>query len=105
MHKNECDRCGGQRCSEENMEELCQEGHEGYGYKRENSAGPLFLAEYNWGPTRASADALHTMCIWSHGRQTHMIMMNSSISKTWMLPLEFCSYVVCVHAEILLLTL
>ena len=25
--------------------------------------------------------------------------------KTWMLPPEFCSYVVCVHAEILLLTL
>ena len=46
------------------------------------------------GPTRASADALH------------MMMMNSSIFNSRVLPLEFCSYVVCVHAEILsLLTL
>ena len=30
MHKDECDPSGGQRCSEENMEEMCQEGHEGY---------------------------------------------------------------------------
>ena len=36
---------------------------------------------------------------------THMVRINSSILKTWMLPLEFCSYVVCVHAGILLLTL
>ena len=35
MHKNECDWSGGQRCSEENVEKLCQEGHEGYGYKEE----------------------------------------------------------------------
>ena len=32
MHKDECDRSGGPRCSEENVE-LCQEGHEGCGYK------------------------------------------------------------------------
>ena len=81
MHKNECDRCGGQMCSEENMKELCQEGHEGYEYKGGNSTGPLCLEEYNWGPTRASADALRTMCIWSHGRWTHMMMMNFSILK------------------------
>ena len=49
MHKNEFDRCGGQMCSEENMEELCQERHEGYGYKGGNSAGPLCLEENNWG--------------------------------------------------------
>ena len=49
MHKNECDQCGGQECCDENMEELCQEGHEGYGYKVGNSAGPLCLEEYYWG--------------------------------------------------------
>ena len=30
MHKDECDRTGGQRCSKENVEDLCGEGHEGY---------------------------------------------------------------------------
>ena len=39
----------GQRCSEENMEELCQERHEGYGYKGGNNTGPLCLEEYTWG--------------------------------------------------------
>ena len=45
MHKDECDRCGGQRCSERNWmrDELCGEGHEGYGYKRGNGAGSLYL--------------------------------------------------------------
>ena len=43
-----CDWCGGQRCSEENMKELCQEGQEGYEYKGGNSARPLCLEEYNW---------------------------------------------------------
>ena len=46
MHKDECDRSGGQRCSEENVEELCGEGHEGYGYKGGNGVGPLCLEEY-----------------------------------------------------------
>ena len=32
----------------------------------------------------------------------YMMMMNFSILKAWILPLEFCSYVVCVHAGILL---
>ena len=45
MHKDECDQSGGQRCSEENVEELCEEGHEGYGYKGENGAGPLCVKE------------------------------------------------------------
>jgi hypothetical protein len=34
------------RCSEENVEELCQERHGGYGYKGGNGAGPLCLEEY-----------------------------------------------------------
>ena len=46
MHKDECDRCGGQRCSKENMKELCQEGPEGYGDKGGNGAGSLCLEEY-----------------------------------------------------------
>ena len=41
MHKNECDWSGGQRCSEENVEKLCQEGHEGYGYKGGNGTGTV----------------------------------------------------------------
>ena len=41
MHKDECDRSGGQRYSHENVEELCQEGHEGCEYKGGNGAGPL----------------------------------------------------------------
>ena len=49
MHKNEYDRCCGEMCFEENMEVLCQEAHEGYGYKGGNSAGPLCLEEYYWG--------------------------------------------------------
>ena len=49
MHKNECDWSGGQRCSEENVEKLCQEGHEGYGYKGGNGTGPLCLEKYYWG--------------------------------------------------------
>ena len=40
---------GGQRCSEENVEKLCQEGHEGYGYKGGNGTGPLCLEKYYWG--------------------------------------------------------
>ena len=40
-----------------NMEELFEEGHEGCGYNGGNGAGPLYLDEYHWGPTRASADA------------------------------------------------
>ena len=33
MHKNECDWSGGQRCSEENVEKLCQPRDMiGYGY-------------------------------------------------------------------------
>ena len=35
------------RCSEENVEELCQERHEGYGYKGGNGAGSLCLEEYS----------------------------------------------------------
>ena len=31
-----CDRSDEQRCSKESVKELCQEGHEGYGYKRGN---------------------------------------------------------------------
>ena len=49
MHKDECDGCdqsGRQRCSEENVEELCQERHERYGYKGGNGAGPLCLEGY-----------------------------------------------------------
>ena len=46
MHKDKCDRNGGQRSSKVNMEELCREGHEGYGYKGGNGAGPLCLEEY-----------------------------------------------------------
>ena len=38
-----------QRCSEENVEKLCQEGHEGYGYKGGNGTGPLCLEKYYWG--------------------------------------------------------
>ena len=30
----------GQRCSEENLKGLCQEGHGGYGRKVGNGAGP-----------------------------------------------------------------
>ena len=44
MHKNECDWSGGQRCSEENVEKLCQEGHEGG-----DGTGPLCLEKYYWG--------------------------------------------------------
>ena len=36
-------------CSEENVEKLCQEGHEGYGYKGGNGTGPLCLEKYYWG--------------------------------------------------------
>ena len=51
MHKNECDWCGRQRHSKENVEELCQEGHEGYGYKGRNGAelllgGILLIIKY-----------------------------------------------------------
>ena len=35
----------------------------------------------------------------------HMMMMDSSILKAWMLPLEFCCNVVCVHVEILLFSI
>ena len=42
MHKDECDRSDGQRCSKENVE-LCEDGHEDYGYKRGNGAGPMLL--------------------------------------------------------------
>ena len=49
MHKNECDWSSGQRYSEENMEELCQKGYEGFGYKGRNGAEPLCLEEYYWG--------------------------------------------------------
>ena len=37
----QCDWIGGQRCFEENVEKLCQEGHEGYGYKGGNGTGPF----------------------------------------------------------------
>ena len=47
MHKDECDRSGGQRCSE-NVE-LCRERNEGYGHKGGNGTGPLYLEEYYWG--------------------------------------------------------
>ena len=51
INKDECDWSGGQRCSEENVEELCGEGHEGYGYgyKGGNDARLLCLEEYYWG--------------------------------------------------------
>ena len=39
IHKDECDRSGRQRCSEENVEELRQERHGGYGYEGGNGAG------------------------------------------------------------------
>ena len=32
-----------------NVEKLCQEGHEGYGYKGGNGTGPLCLEKYYWG--------------------------------------------------------
>ena len=47
MHKNECDRSGGQRCTEENVD-LCGEGHVGYEYEGGNGLGPLCLEEYYW---------------------------------------------------------
>ena len=45
MHKDECDWSDGQRCSEENVKGLCQEGHGSYGHKVGNVAGPLCLRE------------------------------------------------------------
>ena len=33
-------------------------------------------------PTRASADAWHTMCVWSHGRKTRMMMMTLAFSSS-----------------------
>ena len=57
MSKDECDQNGGQRCSEKNVEELCGEGHEGYGYQRENGEGPFAWRNITGGPTRTSANA------------------------------------------------
>ena len=42
-HKDECARSGGQRRSERNVEELCGERHEGYGYEGGNGAGEIIL--------------------------------------------------------------
>ena len=48
---------------EENME-LCRERH---GQEGGNGAELLCLEEHYWGPTRASTDARHTMCVCGHG--------------------------------------
>ena len=57
MHKDECDRSGGQKCSEENVEELCQEEHEGYGYKGRKWPQNRAWRNITGGPTYASVDA------------------------------------------------
>ena len=51
MHKNECDmEWWTEVHPEENVEKLCQEGHEGYrGIKEEIGTGPLCLEKYYWG--------------------------------------------------------
>ena len=52
MHKNrECDWSGGAEVLRDAFKrgaELCQEGHEGYGYKGGNGTGPLCLEKYYW---------------------------------------------------------
>ena len=48
----------------ENVEKLCQEGHEGYGYKGGNGTGPLCIGEILLGvrPVLARMPE-HTVCV------------------------------------------
>ena len=67
--KNECDWSGGQRCSEENVEKLCQEGHEGYGYKGGNGTLTVVLGEILLGVRPVLARMPEIPCVsWGHGR-------------------------------------
>ena len=63
MHKDECDRSGEQRCSEENVAELCQADMEAMGIKEEVAQDHCAWRNITSGPTCASADAWHTMCV------------------------------------------
>ena len=52
-----------------NVEKLCQEGHEGYGYKGGNGTGPLCLEKYYWGSDPVLARMPEIPCVfWGHGR-------------------------------------
>ena len=69
MHKNECDWSGGQRCSEDYVEKLCQEGHEGYGYIRRKWHRTVVLGEILLGVRPVLARMPEIPCVfWGHGR-------------------------------------
>ena len=51
------------------MEKLCQEGHEGYGYKGGNGTGPLCLDTILLGVRPVLARMPEIPCVfWGHGR-------------------------------------
>ena len=75
----------------------CQEGHEGYGFEGRTKWRRTVMLEGILLGVFGFTDVQHICHM--------MMMMNSSILKTWMLPLEFCCNVVHVYADILLFPL